>query len=324
MSKKISFAPHMIKGISTARTSISQEGELFPLVTLDKDTYIVELEIQSNIDFNVSAGAHCIHLGKFCALAEKITFLVDLNHDYRSVYQGSISFLESSEADRKLERKASIFIENDVWIGHGVTVLSGVTIHSGAVIAAETLVTKDVPAYAIVGGNPGRIIGYRFDEVQRKKMLEIAWWNWKKEEFDQFKADFKLSIEEFTKKHIIIPVVLFIPDMMNEFPLWKKILDEYFSVSRPTVELILYISVDCLNSGKIEELLEYLSGYEDLDSCVTIQEGTPEDDERSFFASADYFVTTRDEKKVRWIGYANHYNVKILYGTDTPLFKLFV
>ena len=67
-------------------------------------------------------------------------------------------------------------IGNDVWIGHGAFILPGVTIGDGAVIAAQAVVTKDVPPYAIVGGNPARVIRFRFDPDQIAALQELAWW----------------------------------------------------------------------------------------------------------------------------------------------------
>jgi len=71
-----------------------------------------------------------------------------------------------------------IIVGNDVWIATNAKVKQGATIGDGAVVAMESLVTKDVPPYAIVGGNPARIIKYRFNERQIHDLLEIKWWNW--------------------------------------------------------------------------------------------------------------------------------------------------
>lgn len=71
----------------------------------------------------------------------------------------------------------NVKIGNDVWIGYGVTIVNNVTVGDGAVIAAGSVVTKDVPPYAIVGGVPAKTIRYRFDEEVCKILLELEWWN---------------------------------------------------------------------------------------------------------------------------------------------------
>ena len=72
-----------------------------------------------------------------------------------------------------LGTKGSIIVKDDVWIGTNAIICSGVTIGQGAIIAAGAVVTKDVAPYAIVGGNPAKVIKYRFDEGIRNKLLEI-------------------------------------------------------------------------------------------------------------------------------------------------------
>lgn len=81
--------------------------------------------------------------------------------------------------------KGDVVIGNDVWIGQGVTILSGVRVGDGAVLAAQSVVTKDVPAYAIVAGNPARVVRHRFDEATVAKLLAIRWWDWPVDKIDQ-------------------------------------------------------------------------------------------------------------------------------------------
>jgi len=69
-------------------------------------------------------------------------------------------------------------IENDVYIGHGAIINAGVHIGNGAIIASGSVVTKDVSAYSIVGGNPAQFIRWRFDEEIRCKLLKTKWWNY--------------------------------------------------------------------------------------------------------------------------------------------------
>ncbi len=82
-------------------------------------------------------------------------------------------------------------VGNDVWICHNATIMSGVTIGHGAIVAAEAVVTRDVPPYAIVGGNPARPIRMRYPDEVIAALLDIAWWDWPLE-----KVEANLSILE--------------------------------------------------------------------------------------------------------------------------------
>ena len=73
-------------------------------------------------------------------------------------------------------------IENDVWIGHEAMILSGVTIGNGAVVGARSLVSKDVPPYAIVAGNPAALKKFRFELEEIDALLKIRWWDWPEEQ----------------------------------------------------------------------------------------------------------------------------------------------
>lgn len=77
-----------------------------------------------------------------------------------------------------LQYKGDTVIENDVWIGQHVTIMPGVHIGNGAIIGANAVVTKDIPAYHVAGGNPCRIIRKRFDDELILYLQELKWWNW--------------------------------------------------------------------------------------------------------------------------------------------------
>lgn len=74
--------------------------------------------------------------------------------------------------------ESDVIIGNDVWIGVEATIMSGLTIGDGAVIGAKSAATKNAEPYAIVAGNPARLIRKGFDEETMQKSLEIRWWNW--------------------------------------------------------------------------------------------------------------------------------------------------
>ena len=77
-----------------------------------------------------------------------------------------------------LPLKGDTVVGNDVWIGQNVTVMPGVHIGDGAIIAANSVVTKDIPAYSIAGGNPCRVKSKRFDEDLIAYLLDLKWWDW--------------------------------------------------------------------------------------------------------------------------------------------------
>lgn len=125
-----------------------------------------------------------ISIGKFCSIAEGVTIFGGDDHrtDWATTYpfNALISAYDSIQGHPR--SKGPVHIGNDVWLATGCTIMSGVTIGDGAVVAANALVTKDVPAYAIVGGNPVKLIRYRFAEEIRQKLLEIKWWDWEEKD----------------------------------------------------------------------------------------------------------------------------------------------
>lgn len=87
---------------------------------------------------------------------------------------------------------------NDVWIGSNAIIPGGISIGSGAIVAAGSVVVKDVPPYAIVGGNPAQVIKYRFTEEQILLLLESEWWHWPIEKIRHQVNDFS-DVERFIK-----------------------------------------------------------------------------------------------------------------------------
>jgi len=120
-------------------------------------------------------------IGKFCQIATGCRFIMNgSNHAMNGIscYPFKVFGKGWANADMDPPYKGDTIIGNDVWIGNSVTFMQGVKIGDGAIIGTNSLVTKDVPPYAIVGGNPAEIIRYRFDPDTIEILLNLKWWDW--------------------------------------------------------------------------------------------------------------------------------------------------
>jgi virginiamycin A acetyltransferase len=118
-----------------------------------------------------------IECGKYCSIAANVTFCVDGNHNIQTF--SSFPFFEMLywKCPRNTWGKFTPTIGNDVWIGRNACIYSGVSIGDGAVVAGNAVVTKPVPPYAVVAGNPAKIVKYRFNDAEISKLLELKWWD---------------------------------------------------------------------------------------------------------------------------------------------------
>ncbi len=136
-------------------------------------------------------------IGKYCSVGNRV-MTVSGTHPTRSWVsthpafystgkQCGMSFVSETLFD---ETTAPAVIGNDVWIGAGALLIGGVTVGDGAVIAAGAVVTKDVPAYTVVGGVPAKEIRKRFDAETASRLQKLAWWDWPEERLRESCADF--------------------------------------------------------------------------------------------------------------------------------------
>ena len=122
-----------------------------------------------------------IKIGAFCSIAKNVSIQeYNHKHDSLSTYHLNSNVFNGTGID-DICSKGGIVIGNDVWVGDGSMILSGVSIGNGAVIAARSVVTKNIPPFAIVGGNPAKIIKYRFDPDEIVRIEKMKWWDWPKD-----------------------------------------------------------------------------------------------------------------------------------------------
>jgi len=130
-------------------------------------------------------------VGNFCSIASNVNIYLGGNHrkDFVTTYPfGHINQAKFNIFDGKghPSTKGDVIIGNDVWIGSNVTIMSGVIIGDGAIIANNSHVVKNIEPYSLVGGNPAKLIKYRFTPEQIEKLLEIKWWFWDDEKINKF------------------------------------------------------------------------------------------------------------------------------------------
>jgi len=136
-------------------------------------------------------GDATLTIGAYCSIAGGVQIFLSGNH--RIDWVTSFNFnrrcpdwTKSLLVEHENLSKGDVIIGNDVCIYYDSLILSGVTIGNGAVIAARAVVTKDVPPYAIVAGNPAKVIKYRFDDTTINRLLAIQWWLWDEAKIQEF------------------------------------------------------------------------------------------------------------------------------------------
>ncbi len=158
--------------------AVHQNAELCG-VNIGRFSYIARETVLNDVD-----------VGRFCSIGPRcligsgdhpVDWVSTSPVFYSNIRQTGRSFAEDLPVNASFTERRRIAIGNDVWIGAHVFVRDGVSIGNGAIVAAGAVVTKDVPAFAIVGGVPARSIRFRFPPELVEEMQSITWWNWPEE-----------------------------------------------------------------------------------------------------------------------------------------------
>lgn len=252
---------------------ISAEGYLpYTGVYVGCGSYLLNTKVDNAIEFEVSKGKLLsnFQVGRFNSIAEGLQVVLGRNHNLCRVDSGALDLVLQKEnitvaesVPSRFDQKGTVVIQNDVWIGGDVTIMAGVTVHNGAVIARNSHVVSDVPAYAVVGGNPAKVIGYRFTEEIREKLLKIQWWNWDLKKIYAHASYFTEDLEKFCDR--------FYPEAEKEY---KKICaaekeDAYFA-------FVDFYENYCSYPSILEAFLDQYLTDPDKKLVLFIQDGTPE------------------------------------------------
>ena len=175
-----------VKSVCFIRNTIKNPNIQVGEYTYYSDTHDCE-NFEAHVTHHYDFIGDKLIIGKFCAIASGVEFIMNgANHRMNSVTTYPFNLMgngweKATPTLTDLPYKGDTIVGNDVWIGQNVTIMPGINIGDGAIIAANAVVTKDVPAYHIVGGNPAKIIRKRFDDDLIKHLLSIKWWDWPKE-----------------------------------------------------------------------------------------------------------------------------------------------
>jgi len=126
-----------------------------------------------------------LEIGSYCSISRNVQIFLGGIH--RTNWVSTFPFPKFYPEQANLIKefgvtKGDVIIGSDVWLCRNCTIMSGVKVGHGVIIATGAIVTKNIPPYAVVAGNPAKIIKYRFDEATIQKLLETEWWHWPEDE----------------------------------------------------------------------------------------------------------------------------------------------
>ena len=334
MIKKLS-----LREFSPVERSLFADGEKTKrLATLGRRSYLVGGSIEYG-----NRDCHLL-VGRYCALGHRLVFEIGLNHDYHGVttypFEDVLQKGDGTLNHARGVNRNQIIIGNDVWIGCDVTLLGGVRIGNGAVIGARAVVAKDVPPYAVVVGNPARVIKYRFSQEIIGKLQKIKWWNWPDEKIlsllpelkdvrrfvDRFleeaKADDEAaemtdSMKELQTQGYTIRYC--IADLDEPAQVWQRVFDGYLQAYRceDKTALLFGIRRGRGTAAALSYMQEKLAAMGEVAPLVLTH---PLGVEMSVpvLQQADCLITTKEGISSEAVDYASDAGLRIVYGLDAP------
>ena len=287
-------------------------------------TYCCGLEIDNGIEFQkLEEGfIYNLQIGKYNSIAEGLFAMIGRTHNTKSVDSGALSLLfkqKNCTPSKRLDsfnQKGSIVIQNDVYIGNSVRIMPNVVIRNGAVIAANSHVVSDVPPYAIVGGNPAKVIGYRFC----KEIIEKFCDRFFDEENERFIACCSGNVPYSEDTYFAFV------DFYENYSNYTYILESFLNafVHDERKRLILFVQTDLEKVIK-EDVWNGLRGVVDeierqsnIHCQVLLKRGNTEEAEKIFIKCQHYLIS-RTFRAVHFSCLADLMKMEIHSGVDRKL-----
>ena len=176
------------------RMLAKEDVKVHPRSRLGKHTKIGKGTNINGLAFIASREDAPVSIGKYCAIAHNLRIRTRNHHTGYANLQDKFQLRHYFPSLDVI--KSPVVIGNNVWIADNVTILPGVQIGDGAVIGAGSVVTKSVPPFTVVAGNPARVIRQRFSEDVTRQLLEINWWDWSEEKIERNRRFFETNFQD--------------------------------------------------------------------------------------------------------------------------------
>lgn len=326
---------------------------IYTIAYVGKYSYLIDSYTDNGIEGDVtrpSGLCHNLQIGQFNSIAMNVKFMFSQCKNIKSVSNDALNTylnlcgLSFEKPKETMRYKGSIIIQNDVWIGKDVTIMPGVTIHNGAIIARNSHVVSDVPPYAIVGGNPAKIIGYKFNQDLINKLQTIQWWYWSPQElidnhlllnedvegfcnrfYDSAKQrlDMLIGQREFSLDGLdsYFAFVDYYENLSN----YENILENFFEkyICDPTKKLYLFIQTDCPNISyndydvfqSLTDLISHILSYPQVKCQIEVLKGD-NDFAKEIFLKCNHYLISRTYRGVEYSCLADLVGIEVLSGVD--------
>lgn len=346
MVYSMAVSPYTVTDLNRYNCSYNNLPE-YALLSIDRESYICSSVIENSDEGQVPNGRviHNLQIGRYCSLSNDIYFLIGRGKDYSRVTTSAAKvFHQAPNMYHKHHEKGSVIIQNDVWVGRKASFMSGVTVYNGAIVAAMSHVVKDVPPYAIVGGNPAKVIGYRFEEEIIKKLQTIQWWYWTEEKIEENACYFNDDIDAFCSRFYdearneIESVIstagvcekdryFILLDYDDNYPITPYVIDEFLNINiqQSKKELIVFYDGGREKTEftkELQKIIETMNDNAQIQCSVQWLEGGVQEI-KELMPTIKHLIINRRSETIQLMCYAELYGkeVEIISGVDIPILE---